>query len=379
MWPSCTPTRVCSPSSADRPSCTARQNRAQHRHPAARDVPHARGHDPAGPRDPRHLARARSRVAHERHHERGQRGVEAVVLERQRPPRCRRARRRPGCAPGWRRRTARADRSRPRGPRRRRAASSCVSPPGPQPTSSTRIPASRPRRRRARPRASERSAHEAVVVLGGRGELHAAESSSPTAPRQGVRSAHAHARDPPDAAMVPRLGSAGRGGAHEAALLPTTRADFNLLITSARNMFCRTASRDLRRHQGSISLRFTRPGASPACASPARAGRPVALREGPQGLPLRVRRLMGRRARMRPGAARSDLEEARGARGAASRRRRTRSRRSGRRGRRGADGGRPACSTSRRRWAIARPAALARWGRRTLPPPARRNGPRSRR
>jgi hypothetical protein len=40
----------------------------------------------------------------------------------------------------------------------------------------------------------------------------------------------------------------------------STRADFNLLITSARNMFCRTARRDLRRHQAPIAFRFRTPG-----------------------------------------------------------------------------------------------------------------------
>lgn len=39
-----------------------------------------------------------------------------------------------------------------------------------------------------------------------------------------------------------------------------TRADFNLLISSARNMRCKTARRDLRRHVGAISFRFTTPG-----------------------------------------------------------------------------------------------------------------------
>ena len=39
-----------------------------------------------------------------------------------------------------------------------------------------------------------------------------------------------------------------------------TRADFNLHISSARNMFCRTARRDLRRHVGSISFSFRTPG-----------------------------------------------------------------------------------------------------------------------
>ena len=39
-----------------------------------------------------------------------------------------------------------------------------------------------------------------------------------------------------------------------------TRADFNLLISSARNMLCRTARRDLRRHRGPIAFRFSTPG-----------------------------------------------------------------------------------------------------------------------
>ena len=39
-----------------------------------------------------------------------------------------------------------------------------------------------------------------------------------------------------------------------------TRADFNLHISSARNMFCRTARRDLRRHRGPIAFHFRTPG-----------------------------------------------------------------------------------------------------------------------
>jgi len=39
-----------------------------------------------------------------------------------------------------------------------------------------------------------------------------------------------------------------------------TRADFNLHISSARNMFCRTARRDLRRHRAPIAFRFRTPG-----------------------------------------------------------------------------------------------------------------------
>jgi hypothetical protein len=38
------------------------------------------------------------------------------------------------------------------------------------------------------------------------------------------------------------------------------KVDFNLEISSARNMRCRTAKRDLRRHRGSISRRFRTPG-----------------------------------------------------------------------------------------------------------------------
>ena len=38
------------------------------------------------------------------------------------------------------------------------------------------------------------------------------------------------------------------------------KADFNLVVSSARNMRCRTAKRDLRRHRGSIGFRFTTPG-----------------------------------------------------------------------------------------------------------------------
>jgi hypothetical protein len=39
-----------------------------------------------------------------------------------------------------------------------------------------------------------------------------------------------------------------------------SRADFNLRIDSARNMSCRDAVRELRRHKRSISRTFTTPG-----------------------------------------------------------------------------------------------------------------------
>ena len=38
------------------------------------------------------------------------------------------------------------------------------------------------------------------------------------------------------------------------------KVDFNLEISSARNMSCRAAKRDLRRHKGSSGLRFRTPG-----------------------------------------------------------------------------------------------------------------------
>ena len=38
------------------------------------------------------------------------------------------------------------------------------------------------------------------------------------------------------------------------------QVDFNLRVSSARNMRCRTAGRDLRRHKGSIATHFRTPG-----------------------------------------------------------------------------------------------------------------------
>jgi hypothetical protein len=38
------------------------------------------------------------------------------------------------------------------------------------------------------------------------------------------------------------------------------RVDFNVTISSARNMRCRTARRDMRRYRGSIARRFRTPG-----------------------------------------------------------------------------------------------------------------------
>jgi hypothetical protein len=62
-------------------------------------------------------------------------------------------------------------------------------------------------------------------------------------------------------AVVMLLVPAAPAGAAPAKLRSChTRADFNLLISSARNMRCSTARRDLRRHHGSISFRFRTPG-----------------------------------------------------------------------------------------------------------------------
>jgi hypothetical protein len=52
---------------------------------------------------------------------------------------------------------------------------------------------------------------------------------------------------------------AARGG-ETRVVLCHVRADFNLLVTSARNMRCRTAARELRRHKGPIARRFRTPG-----------------------------------------------------------------------------------------------------------------------
>jgi hypothetical protein len=56
-------------------------------------------------------------------------------------------------------------------------------------------------------------------------------------------------------------GQAGEAKARYArVVLCHVRADFNLLVTSARNMRCRTAARELRRHKGPIARRFRTPG-----------------------------------------------------------------------------------------------------------------------
>ena len=61
--------------------------------------------------------------------------------------------------------------------------------------------------------------------------------------------------------VVMLLGTAGPSASAPGRLRScSTNADFNLHISSARNMLCRTARRDLRRHKGSISFTFRTPG-----------------------------------------------------------------------------------------------------------------------
>jgi hypothetical protein len=62
-------------------------------------------------------------------------------------------------------------------------------------------------------------------------------------------------------AVVVLLGTVAPSGAAPSRLRScSAKADFNLEISSARNMRCRTARRDLRRHKGSIGFRFRTPG-----------------------------------------------------------------------------------------------------------------------
>jgi hypothetical protein len=52
----------------------------------------------------------------------------------------------------------------------------------------------------------------------------------------------------------------GSGTAPAGVVVCHAQADFNLLVSSARNMTCAAAKRELRRYHGSISRRFRTPG-----------------------------------------------------------------------------------------------------------------------
>ena len=116
-----------------------RPERPQHRHPAGGDVPHTGGDRAPGPRDARHLAHPAIGIAHEADDKRGERGVELPVRPGQRF-------RHPLADVGARvALAARRHELRRRIDRRDvRSAEACdelrVSPPGPQPTSTTRLP-----------------------------------------------------------------------------------------------------------------------------------------------------------------------------------------------------------------------------------------------
>ena len=65
------------------------------------------------------------------------------------------------------------------------------------------------------------------------------------------------------AAFVAVAGLAAPAGAVASptrVVLCQAHADFNILISSARNMTCRAAAREMRRYKGSIRTRFRTPG-----------------------------------------------------------------------------------------------------------------------
>lgn len=62
-------------------------------------------------------------------------------------------------------------------------------------------------------------------------------------------------------AVIVLASSAGTAGAGQRGVVGCHYAvDFNLVVSSARNMSCRAAGRELRRYKKSISRRFRTPG-----------------------------------------------------------------------------------------------------------------------
>ena len=57
-------------------------------------------------------------------------------------------------------------------------------------------------------------------------------------------------------ALLVALAAAGATQARGAVVTCHVRADFNLLVSSARNMTCKAAVRELRAYRGSIARRF---------------------------------------------------------------------------------------------------------------------------
>ena len=170
---------------------------AQHRHPTPGDVPHARRHRPPG-----RVTRAISLTPRSGSRMKPMTSEDSAASKRRVGPRA-------------------APRPRPRGRRRRdaltasgrelgagsiaatfspptRAATSAASPPGPQPTSTTRMPARHPRRIGQRHRQCGRVApHETVVVVGRPPELHRPTEPNRDAPVKAAMSGGRRAPRPP--------------------------------------------------------------------------------------------------------------------------------------------------------------------------------------
>jgi hypothetical protein len=62
------------------------------------------------------------------------------------------------------------------------------------------------------------------------------------------------------AVVLPFAAATRASGEATAVVRCHVHADFNILISSARNMTCRSAGTEMRRYRGSISRRFTTPG-----------------------------------------------------------------------------------------------------------------------
>jgi hypothetical protein len=60
--------------------------------------------------------------------------------------------------------------------------------------------------------------------------------------------------------LVTALVSLGTGVSSARVLTCHAHADFNVEVTSARNMTCKAAARDIRAYRGSIKTRFRTPG-----------------------------------------------------------------------------------------------------------------------
>jgi hypothetical protein len=62
------------------------------------------------------------------------------------------------------------------------------------------------------------------------------------------------------AVLVPAASAQPVTGGTAAVIDCNASVDFNITVSSARGMTCRSAAKDMRRYKGSISTRFTTPG-----------------------------------------------------------------------------------------------------------------------